>query len=380
MKFTCRLFTLALTALLLSACDKAEKEAPASAAPPPAPTIAASSLATAEMRTVHPESRVPAVIEAVQLARVISDVAGTLLANHFTAGDVVEQGQLLVEIDPSQYQAAQDAASAELLSAKANLEQAESNWKRAESLGPDGYISQLDFDKARASVGIARAAVAKAEALLQRTSLDLAHTKVYAPFGGRISKPSYAVGDFVPVTPGAPPLFELVQLDPVYATANIPLNLYNDFVLLRQELKKKGLEIPELEIHLELAGGRLYPHVGTFENWSHTSDGGSGMIEGRALMPNPEGLLLPGQNVTVVSRAAQEITRVMVPQKAVQQDQQGRYVLVVDDEDTVQRRDIELGIRDGEDWAIREGLDEGERVITQGLQMLRPGTKVSVSE
>ena len=104
------------------------------------------------------------------------------------------------------------------------------------------------------------------------------------------------------------------------------------------------------------------------------------MIEGRALMPNPEGLLLPGQNVTIVTRAAKEITRVMVPQKAVQQDQQGRYVLVVDDTDTVQRRDVEVGIREGEDWAVRQGLDDGARVITAGMQMLRPGTKVSVSE
>ena len=103
MKFTCRLFIVVLATLLLNACGKADKEAPAPAAPPPLPKIAASSLATAATRTIHPESRVPAAIEAVQMARVISDVAGTLLANHFSAGDLVEQGQLLVEIDPSQY-------------------------------------------------------------------------------------------------------------------------------------------------------------------------------------------------------------------------------------------------------------------------------------
>jgi RND family efflux transporter MFP subunit len=379
----CTLYFLGSLTLAVSliGCGQSDNNEEAAGKPAAAKAISlqSSAVVSAQRQTIHPEFRLPAVVEAIQQAALLADVPATLIHNHFTAGDIVEQGALLVELDPSQYQAALDAANAELMSAKANLQQAEANWKRAEDLAPKGFISNLDYDKARASLGIAQAAVAKANAGLTQASINLAHTKIYAPFSGRISKPVFATGDYVPVAPGTSPLFELVQLDPIYVTANIALNVYNDFVLLRQELEGKGVEIPELEIHLELAGGRPYTHIGKFENWSHTSSQSTGMIAGRTVLPNPEGLLLPGQNVMIVGRAAKELTRVMVPQKAIMQDQQGKYLLLVDESDTIQRRNVEVGIRDGANWAIRDGLDEGARVIVEGLQMLRPGTKITIN-
>jgi RND family efflux transporter MFP subunit len=170
-----------------------------------------------------------------------------------------------------------------------------------------------------------------------------------------------------------------VQLDPIYVTAKVALVLYNDFVLLRSELKTKGIDIPELELFVQLAGNRSYPHSGIFENWAHSSDDTSGTIAGRALFPNPDGLLLPGQNVTLGGRAARAVTRIMIPQRAVMQDQQGRYVYTVDADDVVRRQNIEVGIRDGADWAVTSGLDEGSRVIVQGLQSLRPGTELVIN-
>lgn len=366
----------AVATLVLAGCSKEDSEsAPAAAA---APSLPSSAVAIATERTVQPRFTQPALVEAVQSAQIKSDVAANLLANRFTAGQLVKKGDLLVELDPAKFNAAVDGARAELMSAQANLDQVASNWQRAQKLRPDGYISELDFDQARANVDMAKAALAKAEAGLERAELNLAHTKIYAPFDGRISKPRYAVGDYV--TPIAGPLFELVQLDPIYVTAKVALHVYNNFVLLRSELEERGIDVPELEIGVELSGGREYPHKGKFENWAHASADSSGMIKGRTLMPNPEGLLLPGQNVMLVGRTAREVTRIMIPQKAVMQDQQGRYVYTLDDQDTVTRTNIQVGLRDGSEWAVTDGLIEGQRVLTEGLQALRPGATLNIVE
>jgi RND family efflux transporter MFP subunit len=371
---TARLLTLPLLALIMAGCGK--KDATPEAVGPVALPLAESSIAIATVRSIQPAFEHPGVIEAVQHANVKPEVAATISGIRFAAGDIVEKGQLLMELDPASYQARLDAAEAELQSAKANAEQAETNWQRAEGLKPKGYISALDFDKARATRDVAMANVAKAAAQLEQARLDMEHTQIKAPFSGRISKPRFAVGDYV--TPAGPALFELVQLDPIYATASVGLENYNNYVILRTEMERKGMDLPEIELTLELVGGLQYPHTGKFENWSHSSSQSSGMITGRALFPNPDGLLLPGQNVTLVGKAMQKSERTMVPQAAVLQDQQGYYVMTLDDTDTVRRQNVQVGVRDGADWAVREGLEPGTRVIVAGAQTLRAGTKVAV--
>ncbi len=365
-------------ALCLGACGKdPASETPAATAPAALP-MPASSISVVEIRQLRPQFSYPGVIEALQEAQVRPEVSARLTATHFTAGEVVEQGALLVELDQSQFIADLDAARAELQSAEANARQTQTNWERAEELKPQGYISDLDYDKAVAALDVAKAAVARAEARVEKAELNLEYTRIYAPFRGRISKPRHAVGNFV--QPMGKPLFELVQLDPIYASTSVDLGIYNSFVLRRDQWIREGREIPELELRLELAGAGTYPHVGTFENWSHQSDDSTGMIKGRALFPNPDGLLLPGQVITLVGQTIQTYERLMVPQMAVLQDQQGRYVLVLDEDDTVRRRNIEVGARDGADWAVIEGLEPGSRVIREGAQMLRAGTRVALQD
>ena len=371
---TLRLLALPLIALILAAC--AEEEAPPAAPGPVAVPLPESSIAIATTRTLQPGFEHPGVIEAVQEARIQPEVAASIRAIHFSPGDIVEADQPLIELDTSTYQSRLNSAEAELQSAKANADQADANWKRAEELKPKGFISDLDYDQAKAAREVALAGVAQAAAKLEQARLDLEHTRISAPFRGRISKARFAVGDYV--TPAGASLFELVQLDPIYATANVGLKSYNNYVVLRTEMERKGMELPEIELTIELVGGLEYPYAGKFENWSHSSSGGSGMITGRALFPNPDGLLLPGQNVTLKGKTIRKVERTMVPQAAVLQDQQGHYVMVLDDDDNVQRRNLTMGIRDGSDWAVREGLDAGTRVIVTGAQALRPGTRVAV--
>lgn len=375
-----RILLLVVLGGTLAACGESENTGQAAPVAPPAVNLPVSSIAIASIRKVHPSFEYPAVVEAVQLARVRPEVSAVIKKIHFTPGAMVEKGELLIEFDESNYQTAHKAAAAQLQSAKASLVQAESNWTRAEELMPKGYISQQDYDKARAAIDSSRAAVAAAEADLSRAALDLSHTTIFAPFSGKISKPFYSVGDSViPHSPNSPqPLFNLVSLDPIFVTAGVQLVQYHKFVLLRKKMEEQGIDVPELEVGLTLAGGGTYPYTGSFEAWDNTSAATSGAIVGRVLFPNPEGLLLPGHNVTLTGQSIRSFNRVLIPQKAVMQDQQGYYVKVVDDSDTVARRDVQLGIRYKDEWIVLDGLEESARVITVGAQMLREGTRVSL--
>ncbi|MEA3292849.1 MAG: efflux RND transporter periplasmic adaptor subunit [Pseudomonadota bacterium] len=368
----------------LAACDRqadapveqAKVEAPKVQAPaaPPAPLVVT---AEAEIRSIQPGFEYPALIEAVETAATRPQVAGAVKKRSITPGALVKKGDLLVELDDADYQVRIAEVEAAIAQAKAGAAEADANFERAKKLKPKGYISLKDFDAAKARSISAMAQIEQAEAKLQRARLDLEHTKIYAPFGGKISAANYAVGDYVaPTSPR--PLFELVKLDPVYAIASVNMKLYENFVLKRAKLKEQGKEIPPLELGIRLSNGQEFAHKGSFENWDNIATGSSGTIAGRALFPNPEGLLLPGHSVTLIGRVITAIERVMVPQKAVSQDQQGYYVLKADADNVAQRQNIEVGIRDGVDWTVMSGLDAGDRVIVEGLQKVRPGMKVEV--
>ena len=379
------MFRLLLTMVLgagLVACSGEDKKEAASGqtAAPAAINLPSSSIVVAGIREVKPSFEYPAVVEAVQLARIRPEISAVVKAIHVSAGLTVQKGDLLLEFDDSTYASANDVAEANLQSAKASFTQAKSNWDRAEELMPQGYISQQDYDKARAGIDSALAAVASAKAQIAQTELNLARTKIYAPFTGKISKPYYSIGDaVVPNSPNSPqPLFTLVEMDPIYVTAGVQLSQYHKFVLLRKELEARDIDVPPLAVSLLLSGGVEYSHKGAFEAWDNTSTASSGTVSGRILFPNPDGLLLPGNSVTITGEALRSFKRVLIPQKAVMQDQEGYFVKVVDDTNTVARRNLTLGIRYKDEWIVLEGLEEGAKVITVGAQMLREGATVSL--
>lgn len=374
--------TLLLLTLLpgLLACGESKQSSAPQASAPAAINLPATSIVEATVREVSPSFEFPAVVEAVQLARVRPEVSATVKAVHFSPGDMVEKGQLLLEFDDAIYRAEHEVAKANLQSAEAALIEAGESWERAEELMPQGYISQQDYDKARAANDSARAALAAARASVSRTRLDLDHTKIYAPFNGKISKSFYAVGESViPNSPNSPnPLFTLVEMDPIFVTAGVHLHQYHKTVLLRKELEDRGVEVPPLDVSLTLSGGAAYPYTGRFEAWDNMSTASSGTITGRLLFPNPDGLLLPGNSVTIYGEARHSFPRVLIPQKAVMQDQQGYYVKVVDSDDTIARRNVDMGMRYKDEWIVLDGLQDGARVITVGAQMLREGTAVKL--
>lgn len=365
------------TAVFLTACDRSENAAAPAETGPAAVALTGSDVMVAEVRAIRPEFSLPAIVEAIQSAKIRPQISATLKANHFLAGDLVSEGQLLVELDDALMLAELESTEAELKSSEASVSQAEANWKRAQELQPQGYISASDYDSAKATVEVSRSAVEKAKAALSRARLNLEYTQIHAPFSGRISKPGHAVGDLVSSLT-IEPLFELVQLDPIYVKASVELGVYNRFAMLRQRFENEGEAVPEVKVEVQLAGDIEYPHRGVFVSWDHASSGSQGTIAGRARFDNPDGLLLPGQNVILNGRAIEAIERIFVPQKAILQDQQGHYVLTMGDDGLVTRKNVEVGLRDGADWAVKSGLENGDRVIIEGVQRLAPGMKVQL--
>lgn len=378
----CRYLLAFVVVVGLVACggDDKERSAQGQIKASAAINLPASSIVIAGIQEVRPSFEYPAVVEAVQLARVRPEISAVLKKIHFTPGKTVNKGDLLLEFDDSTYTSAFEASQASLQSAEASFLQAQSSWDRAEELMPQGYISQQDYDMARATIDSSRASVAAAKADLSRSRLDLARTKIYAPFTGKISKPFYSIGDaVVPNSPNSPqPLFTLVEMDPIYVTAGVQLAQYHKFVLLRKELLSRDIDVPPLAVSLQLSGGIEYPYKGAFEAWDNTSTASSGTVSGRILFPNPDGLLLPGNSVTITGEALRSFKRVLIPQKAVMQDQQGYYIKVVDENEQVARRNITLGIRYKDEWIVLDGLEEGARVITVGAQMLREGASINL--
>lgn len=377
-----RSFLIASLALALCACGPSGDEPKNSQPQDTRFVLPSSAIAVAKMQIVRPAFEFPGVTEAIQSTETRAMVSAEIRAIHFAPGQMVQQGDLLVEFDPADYDAAYAVAEAQVKTAKASLTQAESNWQRAQELKPDGYISDKQYDEARAGFDTSRAGVASAEADLKKAGLDLERTKVYAPFPGKISRPYYAVGAYV-VSQSAvqpQPLFELVQVDPIYVKGALELGAYNRAVLLRQRLAAEGKEIPELALTLELAGGQDYPYSGTFESWDNTSVSSMGTITARLQFPNPDGLLLPGQNILIKGESIDAVERIIVPQKAVQIDQQGHFVLTVAEGDLVERRNIEVGIRVRDQWAVQQGLIEGDRIIVNGLQMVREGMSLNIQD
>ncbi|SFL33606.1 efflux RND transporter periplasmic adaptor subunit [Shimia haliotis] len=329
--------------------------------------------------SIFPSFQHPAKLEAINTASVRPLISAQITEIHINAGEHVKAGDLLIELDKTDYKIALAEAEANLLQAQANSVKAVADFERAERLVSLETISERDLDFALANKNVAEAQVKIAEARLQRARKNLDDTVVKAPFDGRISAAKYAKGDLFqpgdPTQPGA--VAELVSLDPIYATGLVDQANYFQFLARRLNLENAGVSIPPLEIELVLPGGTTYPLTGVFENWDNTAIASTGTIAGRVIFENPKGVLLPGENVTVRGSLIEAVDAMLVPQKAISFDQQGYYVWVVGADNTVSRQNIEIGIRDGGDWTVPVGLEEGQTVVVEGLQKVREGATVT---
>ena len=366
-----RSLTLALMAgTLLAGC----KEGPASAsgAMPPSAVDVVTLNQTPLTLTTELSGRT----SAHRIAEVRPQVNGIILKRYFVEGSDVKAGQVLYQIDPATYEAAVASAEASLAKAEATEQSARLKAKRYAELVKVKAISTQDYDDAQASWKQAVAEIAAAKAALKSARIDLGYTKVRATISGRIGKSSVTEGALVTAQQAAS-LTTIQQLDPIYVDVT---QSTTDLLQLRQLYASGQLEHTQdgAVVHFVLENGAAYPHSGKLEFSDVTVDETTEMVTVRALAPNPDRLLLPGMFVRAILTQGEQPNGLLVPQAAVSRTAKGgASVLLVNADNKVEQREIEVGRAFHGNWVVESGLKGGERVIVAGLQKVRPGAEVA---
>ncbi|HHX8551158.1 TPA: multidrug efflux RND transporter periplasmic adaptor subunit VmeY [Vibrio alginolyticus] len=312
-------------------------------------------------------------IEAVEDTNITAQISGYLKARHFEEGQMVEKGQLLYSIEPSSFEAQVASAKAALAQAKVALKKAELDHTRGKNLLPRGSISQSEFDALTAALLGARAELEAANAQLKLAEVNLSYTQIRAPFSGRISDTKVSTGDLV--SPSSGVLTTLVSLDPVHTSFSVSER--ERLAMGMDQVKGDGsAESNRVEVQLELENGQFFEHLGKLDFLGNRIDTKTGTIAMRALVPNPEQKLLPGQHIKVNLRDKNTKDVIVIPRRAVQTDLEGDFVMVMAEGNVAERRNVELGPQVEQGIIIREGLDQEDTVITQGLQRVRNGVEV----
>jgi len=291
----------------------------------------------------------------------------------FTEGAIVRAGQPLYEIDPLPYRAAAAEAEANLASAVASAEAARATAERYKPLVEIEAISKQDYTNAVAAARQAEAAVAQRRAARETARINLGYTAVPAPISGRIGRSAVTEGALVTANQ-ATPLAQINQLDPIYVDVN---QAATDMLRLRRELDSGQLSMAgpgQVQVHLSLEDGSRYPLPGVLKFSEVTVEPSTGAVTLRAVFPNPDGLLLPGMFVHGSLAEGMRRQALLVPQQGIGRDLKGGATAwVVGEGDKAELRQVRVSRTLGNQWLVESGLAAGERVVTEGVQRVRPG-------
>lgn len=305
-------------------------------------------------------------------------VSGFLEKRVYEEGSVVKEGQVLFLMDRRPLQAQVDGQEAALAKQLAGLEVARANLERTRPLTAENALSQKDLDDATGQFHSYEAAVAEAQARLDSARLDLSYCTIVSPVTGITGAAQQQDGAYI--SPQNSLLTTVAVLSPMWVNFSVS---ENQLQTLRDQVAKGLVRPPEhgeYEVEVVLADGSLFPHKGriTFASPSYNAATGTFLL--RASVDNPDGVLRPNQYVRARLLGAIRPAAIVVPKRAVQQGAQGPFVWVVGADGTAQPRPVQVGSWKGDDWFVSEGLQEGDRVIVDGVIGLRAGASVSVSE
>jgi membrane fusion protein (multidrug efflux system) len=315
---------------------------------------------------------------AYRIAEVRPQVSGLVQKRLFEEGSDVVAGAVLYQIDPAPFQAAFDSAQASLARSLANLPAIRARAERYRELLASGAVSRQSFDDADAAFRQADADVAYWKATVESARINLQHTRVTAPISGRTGRSSVTEGALV--TAGQPsPLVTIQQMDPIYV--DIPQSTAELLRLKRRTelgtLDRKGTGHNKVRLNFE--DGTPYPLEGVLQFQDITVDRTTGSVILRAVFPNPKGILLPGMFVRAVAVEGVNKQAILIPQHAVSRDPKGNpLALIVDPQGKVQQRQLTIDRALGNRWLVTSGLVNGDRVIMEGMQKVRPGSPVKV--
>jgi membrane fusion protein (multidrug efflux system) len=355
----------AVALLLLTGCeDRKQSAAPA----PPKPAVG---VRPAVVKGVSRSFEFVGRIRAIDQVEVRARVEGFLEKILFREGQDVKTGDLLYQIEKVQFEAQVQQAEANLAAADAEVTNAQLQYDRTLELSKKQYSPQSLVDERKAALDSNRARVLQMKAALTQAKVNLDYTDIRAPINGRIGRTSYTVGNLV--SPASGVLATIVSQNPIYVLFPVSVR---DLEIIREARRREGGGMSKIDIRVRLSNGRDYPERGVWNLTDPQVDQQTDTLIMRATIPNPEGQLIDGQFVTAIIQERQEEPRLVVPQAALQMDQTGLYVLVVDAAHKVEQRRIQTGPLRDTDIVVTSGLREGDNVIVDGVQKVRPGQTV----
>ena len=360
--------TVLLLGLLVAGCGRKS----AGGAPAPAPVEVTA--ITLRPQTVTLTRELPGRTAAFVVAEVRPQVTGIVEERLFTEGGLVTAGQALYQLDDSTHRADLDSAQAALARAQASAELARLNARRAEELVQANAVSRQEHESSIAVQRQAAAEVQAAEAAVARAGVLLGYTRITSPIGGRIGRSSVTQGALVTANQ-ADALATVQQLDPIYVDVT---QSSREWLELRQGIDAGTLARPQgIPVTILLEDGTRHSHDGQLAFSEVSVVPTTGSIALRIVVPNPEGLLLPGMYVRAIVSMGVREQALLVPQPGVTRDPAGRTsVMVVAPDGTAAARPVRVSRTIGDQWLVEDGLAAGDRVIVAGLQKIRPGSPV----
>ncbi|UKJ76408.1 efflux RND transporter periplasmic adaptor subunit [Azospirillum brasilense] len=344
----------------------ADAPAAATAAPPP-PEV---DVAPVVARKITDWQSYSGRLEAVDRVEVRPQVSGAITAVHFRNGALVKKGDPLFTIDPRPHVAEVARAEAQVAAAQAAVRFTTADLDRAQRLVQNNTVSRQTLDEKENAAREAGANLKAAQAALDLARIDLEHTQVTAPISGRVSRAEVTVGNVVASGASAAPLTTLVSVSPIYASFDVDEQTY----LRHIASVKDAADVP---VQLGLANESGYSRGGTVEHVDNRLDSVSGTIRVRAKFDNPDGMLVPGLYARVKVGGSTPHDALMVEDRAINTDQDKKFVLVVGVDDTVQYREIIPGAAQNGLRVVKSGLAAGERIVVNGVQHARPGVRIS---
>jgi membrane fusion protein (multidrug efflux system) len=368
-----RLIVLSALLIIVSFVTGCSRK-PAQTAPPPPEVL---------VTTVRPQD-VPRVLERVATldgfinANINAQVQGYIVSRDYQEGGVVKKGDLLFQIDSRPYEAALAQAKGTLAKDKANQVKADADEKRALDLFKKKVISDQERDTAIAAAGSSRANVEADEAAVKQAELNLGYTRVISPIDGVAAIATAQVGDLVGPSTGT--LTTVSQIDPIKAVVSAGEGPFTDFVTRHPDPAERAEYVKTLQFDLILGNGSVFPQKGKFYALDRSLDPKTGSIRYEVTFPNPGNILRPGQFGKVRFVADMKKGAMVIPQEAVNELQGSYQVAVVDQNNKVSIRPVNMGERIGAMWEVTDGLKPGDRVVVQGGQKVREGAPATVKE
>ena len=365
---------LLVLAALLSGCE--QKQATQAAPAPPPVTVA-----QPVKRTVTDWDEFTGRFDAVQQVQVRARVGGFITAVEFRDGAFVKEGDLLYLIDARPFEAVATQADGQLSDARAKVELAKRELDRALTLQQSQNVAENIVDQRRQALQAAHAAETQAEGVLKAAQLNVEFTHVTAPIGGRVSRHIVDVGNLVQGSEGNSTLLtSIVSLDPIYIYFDLDEATYLKYNRLWFEGKRPSSRDNPNPVEVSLTGETKPSHSGTVDFLDNQLDVSTGTLRGRAVIPNKDMSILPGQFGRVRLIASAPYEALLVPDTAVATDQARKILFVVKDDNTVEAKPVVLGPLDQGLRVVREGLKPEDRVVVDGLQRVRVGAKVTPHE